>query len=259
MAQVIAELDGTRIYLIADYSVKELCQQVPGCRWDKGAQQWHVPLSWASCKILRAVFQDQLEIGPVLKEWAQIEVEERITPSLALREVLTAEPLDPRLYSFQNAGARFMATSKQALLSDPMGAGKSCQTIFAIKLLQDENGDALPALIVCPTSMRTAWKREFNKWWPEPPVHVVQGTALKRKKIFEEFSVNPGVMVINIEAMRLHSRLAPYGSIALTQAEKTPKELNQIEWGTMVVDESHRLTSPKSKQTRACWAVARGL
>jgi SNF2 family DNA or RNA helicase len=65
-------------------------------------------------------------------------------------------------------------------------------------------------------------------------------------------------VIINIEGTRGHSRLASYGSIHLTDAEKEPKELNEIPFRTVVFDEAHRMKDPKSKQTRAAWAVGHG-
>lgn len=81
----------------------------------------------------------------------------------------------------------------------------------------------------------------------------------------------PGhILVINWENLKLHSRLAPYGSIALKKCEEhggadpkiTPakcevhdKELNQIEFKAVIADEIHRAKNPKSAQTRALWAA----
>ena len=64
------------------------------------------------------------------------------------------------------------------------------------------------------------------------------------------------MFIINWESLRLHSNLAPYGSMALTDTEKEPKELNEIKWESVVADEAHRASDPKSKQTRALWAVS---
>lgn len=76
----------------------------------------------------------------------------------------------------------------------------------------------------------------------------------------EKNGVNPqkpiSVVIINYESVRLHSKLAKYGSIALSEADRTLKELNQVPWACVIVDEAHRLANPKAQQTRAVWAVA---
>lgn len=254
MSIIKAEIVNNRIYIDSEPSNKEECLSIPGCRWDKGTRRWHAPISWATCKALRAVFGLRLEIGDKLSHWAKMELEERITPSLNIREALEAHNhglFDKRLFPFQVAGAQFLFTAKHALLSDPMGAGKTIQVIAAAKART-----AVPALVICPSSMRRTWGREIKKWWPGVPVYVVEGTAAKRNKILAEAGDKPGFVVINWEAVRLHSRLAPYGSLALSDEEKTPKILNQIPFKLVVADEAHRMKDPKSKQTRATWACA---
>lgn len=253
-AEIEITRNGPRIVIEAPASRKEDCQEIPGSRWDKNSRRWSCPVSWASCKTLRGVFGLELEIGEKLSQWAKTEIEERITPSLDIREALEAHchgVFDERLYPFQVAGAQFLFTAKHALLADDMGSGKTIQVIAAAKART-----ALPALVICPASMRRTWGREITKWWPGTPVYVVEGTKTQRDKILSQASDNPGFVVINFEAVRLHSRLAPYGSIALSQEERTPKILNQIPFKLVVCDESHRLKDPKSKQTRAVWSCA---
>lgn len=250
---VYCEIESNRIYITSQMTDREKCKQIPGCRWDKDKKMWHAPVSWATCKVLRSTFMDRLQIGPTLMEWAKLEVTERIAPSVALRDALTvSDPggLVAGLYSFQQAGAHFLITAKHALLGDPMGAGKTVQVIAAAQAV-----NALPMLVICPNSMKRTWGREVQKWWPGVPVYIVEGTAAKRAKIFADAADNPGVVIMNWESVRLHSRLAPYGSIALTDKEKEPKQLNQIPFKLVVADEAHRMKDPKSKQTRAVWAV----
>jgi SNF2 family DNA or RNA helicase len=64
------------------------------------------------------------------------------------------------------------------------------------------------------------------------------------------------VIVVNWDSVRLHSRLAPYGSISLSDAEREVKELNELNPRAVFMDEAHRLKSPKTAWTRAAWAVA---
>lgn len=86
-----AEIEGNRIYIDSALSDKEDCQSIAGSRWSKNARVWTLPISWASCKSLRAVFGDRLEIGPALLDWAQNELTVRISPSMALRDQLILE------------------------------------------------------------------------------------------------------------------------------------------------------------------------
>ncbi len=258
---------GEHILITAEWRLKELCKSLPGASWSPSDQVWRVPLSWTTCLALRSTFRNDLVIGPALSEWAANEVTTRINPSNAFRELETFEG-DEILFPHQRAGVEFLATAKRALLADEPGLGKTAQAIRALKMLHERGEEIFPVLIVCPNTLKKNWAREFTKWWPEVPTQVIKGSAVQRKRQFE----NPAqVFIINWESLRTHSRLAPYGSVALTrcracggQDEKISetrcevhlRELNHIDFKAVIADEIHRSKDPKSKQSRALWSAS---
>lgn len=246
------EIHNSRIYIWSELYDRERIKQVPGANWDSDVQQWHLPLSWASCVAMRGVFGQQLQIGPQLAEWARHYRTHVVEPALTLKPAMEAPELmqsDPELFPFQRVGVRFLETVKTGLLADDMGSGKTIQIIRTIRRL-----GVSKILVVCPNSMKYTWADEFARWDPGRPVSVIDGTAAQRRKAISQ---DADVYVINWESLRLHSNLAPYGSISLTEAEKKPKDLNEIDWDVVVADEGHRAKDPKSKQTRALWAVSK--
>ena len=259
---------GNAIIINAEWRYKELCKSLPGAKWDTKEQHWHVPVSWASCLALRSTFKTDLFIGPRLTDWATNELTNRITPANTLRDLETLEdPSNADLFPHQRAGVAFLKAARRALLADEPGLGKTAQAIRALKALQDSGDQVFPALIVCPNTLKKNWKREFAKWWPDVDVQVIKGSATQRRKQFDQPSQ---VFVINWESLRAHSRLAGYGSVALSRCqdcgghdekisenrcEVHPRELNQIDFKAVIADEIHRSKEPKSKQTRALWAA----
>ena len=158
-----------------------------------------------------------------------------------------------KLFSFQRAGVAFLVKSRRAILADPPGTGKSGQLIRTLQVLQEMGENPFPALVVCPNSLKlSTWARELSTWAPEITAQVVDGNATQRRKQLDSDSM---VFILNWEAVRLHSRLAGYGTIALTDKEKAPKELNQLGIRTVIVDEAHKAKDPTTAQTRAVWAV----
>ena len=264
------ELDesGKHVIINAEWRFKELCKSLPGAKWDTKANVWMVPTSWATCLALRSTFRDDLTIGPRLTEWATNELANRITPANSLRDLETLEdPSNADLFPHQRAGVEFLKTAKRALLADEPGLGKTAQAIRALKKLQEEGNQVFPALIVCPNTLKKNWKREFAKWWPDINVTVIKGSATQRRKQFSDIA---DVYVINWESLRAHSRLAGYGSVALSRCQECgghdekisqnrcevhARELNEIDFKSVVADEIHRSKEPKSKQTRALWAA----
>ena len=258
-----AEVNGDLISVTTEYRDREAIKQVPGFNWN-AAGHWQGPLSWASCKALRGIFGDRLTVGPDLVEWAQNEVDNRVMPSLALREALDA-PGDERLFPPQRAGVAWLRATKRGLLGDPMGTGKTRQLLLAIP------DDGWPAIVICPNGVRGSWRNEVERIWLDCDVRVLDGSAAKKRKALEEIEDGDRTLVVVAwEAVRSLSRLAPYGSIRLrrcvecggvddlvteTKCEVHTKPLNEIPWRTVIRDEAHRAKDPSSKQTRATWAL----
>jgi SNF2 family DNA or RNA helicase len=215
---------------------------------------------------MRSVFKDDLEIGPRLSEWATNELATRVAPANALRDLEDFDG-DQDLFPHQRAGVEFLATARRALLADEPGLGKTAQTIRGLKKIHDSGESVFPTLITCPNTLKKNWQREYAMWWPDARVQVISGSAVARRK---QFDTEADVYVINWESLRSHSRLAPYGSVALTRCvacgghdekisenrcEVHIRELNEMDFKAVVADEIHRSKDPKSKQTRALWAA----
>lgn len=262
-----AEAFDDQIYVQTELRDKELIKQVPGARWDKDKKMWHVPLSWAACVALRGVFGEELQTGDELNQWAVNARHywiDKVAPLHTAMEEASLMESEPNLFPFQRVGVHFLETAGRALLADDMGSGKTIQLIRTIARLQESRGNALPVLVVCPNSMKYTWKAEIEKWYDGVEVAVIDGSKTVRDRVIEEAItiVNPETgedfdapaydfYIINWESLRLHSRLSPYGSIALSEKEKTPGNLNRIPFMAVIADEAHRAKDPKSKQTRA--------
>jgi SNF2 family DNA or RNA helicase len=258
-------------------------KMIPGKKWDRKAKRWTLPKSYAACIVLRELFGDRIVVEPELAAWARSERERR-NEVLSLREALSlagssdyTNGHDNILYPFQIPGRDFLVKARSVLLGDQMGVGKSFQTLSAVRAV-DMIGEAYPVLIVCPNSLKRNWEREIKRWLPEANPFVIQGSAAKRRvQINEAAEADNAVIIVNIEAMKLHSRLSPYGSTRLKRCMEcetktqpgTPdlkesacevheKELNRIPFKVCVLDEAHRVKDPNALQTRAIWNVFHG-
>lgn len=105
--------------------------------------------------------------------------------------------------------------------------------------------------------MKYPWVEEYQKWAPHRRVRVIDGSKSKRvQQISSVLEGETDVLVINWEGLRAHTRLAAYPTVRLTDDEKQPKELNEINFKSVIADETHRAKEPRAKQTRALWAVS---
>jgi SNF2 family DNA or RNA helicase len=274
----VAELndDGTRINVQTVYTEKELIKRVPGALYDGTQKIWHVPKTWPACLQLRGVFGTSLTIGDELRKWATLERTMRVQNILELRDVLTPANVmpcySPDLYPFQAAGVDFFNATGRTLLGDEMGTGKTIQALETLRHAHEHGPDVLPALVICPNTTKYNWEDETARWFPAVRTYVISGGLVQRRKILKAARADPlAIVIINIEGVRGHSRLAPYGSVRLkrcvscsggdvtavseSRCEVHPKELNGFGFKTVIFDEAHRMKEPKALQTRAAWAV----
>lgn len=265
---VVADIDPNQPKKITltdvPFSMKDVCNKVPGLRWDKSVRgnTWRMPLGWANYLSLFSTFESSLRLGPALMEWVEYETTYRISPALYWREQEDAPGLES-LYPFQRVGVQFLKTAGQALCADDMGLGKTRQAIATLMAHYQDGKDPFPCLVVAPNSTKIGWKREFEAVWPGLTVTVVSGTATQRRK---QLSTGAHVVILNWEAVKGHSRLAPYGSVALRRCREcggntdkvTPaschthiKELNTINFKSVICDEIHKMKDGASQQSRA--------
>jgi len=144
-----------------------------------------------------------------------------------------------RAYKHQRVGVGFLLESKEAVLGDEMGLGKSMQIILASSyMLYDKSIDKV--LIVCPNSMKLNWLYEIKKFtsFTGDDITIIEGTPGKRKKQI----LNSGSwMIVNYELLRIED----------TNILDYLKDFSY----SMICDESHRIKSPKAKQSVACLKV----
>lgn len=267
-----ADLVPAGILVQTRFTENDMVKLIPGASYKSEFKGWLLPRTWVACVQLRAVFKETLTIGNDLNAWAHLERELRVNPALERRTLLKPNydlTDGDRLRAFQRAGVDFMRVAHSAILGDDMGTGK---TIQMLALMSEFMPFAvLPALVFCPNSAKLNWADEARKWYRTATPYVVTGGAVNRKKVLIDAAQDPTALVmVNYEAARIHSRLAPYGSIRLkrcpdcggkdpkvrpAQCEVCPRELNNIQFKTVIADEAHRIKDPHAKQTRAVWAV----
>lgn len=262
------EHDGSNVIKIeTTYQDRHLMTELPGGRFNRQLGSWLAPLSWATCLTLRGLFRDRLEIGATLQKWAWETRNNRVEPAYRIRNLLELPADMPfpeldeveknshlKLFPYQRVDVKFLTLNERALLANEPGLGKTGVLIRFLQVLKLTGKEPFPCVVICPNSLKFAvWQRELAAWAPELTVQVVDGSAGKRRK---QLANQADVFIINWDGVRLHSKLASYGQISLTDAERLPKELNDLQPRTVFMDEAHRLKSPQTAWARATWAVA---
>ena len=234
-----------------------LCKQVPGMRAGKldvqrGDVEWTCPASLFHAVVLRSVFRDRLVYDRTLELWGTTQ---RWQEDQRLFTKDNPVPdLDARLRPFQRVGVTWLLGG-DSILADDMGLGKTVQALAALETLP--NLHCQDALVVTTNSMKFKWAEEAAVWAPSWPTVVVDGSSDKRRK---QIATAPKgtLFVVNWESLRIHSRLAGFGSISLSAADKQEKDFNLRDIAVLIADEAHKAKDPKAQQSRALQAVAAG-
>ena len=116
------------------------------------------------------------------------------------------------LYPHQTKAIEWLGQRPKAILALDMGLGKTC--VSALDLV-------VPALVVCPASLKLNWQRELNMWRPELSVQVIKSP--------KDVPNNSDVTVINYDILQ---------KVDLPRAN------------TLIVDEAHYIKNWKAKRTK---------
>lgn len=260
---------GDAIVLDPTWQETELLKLMAGARYSGRTKTWTLPLTWASMVQLRGIFGQHLTYSAALMNWTWDVRRNRVDPSLEMRE-MTEWPSgsDPSgLHSFQRAGVEWMRVASSGLLGDELGVGKTPQALVYI-----HENQLLPALVICPNSVKYHWAKRVPRWCPSATAYVLgRGTANGRKTLAAARQDPTALVIVNFESARVYSRLSAYGSIKLkrcrecdpkygddirtSQCHVHPKELNGFGFKVVIIDEAHRIGDPNTLQTRAVWAA----
>lgn len=117
-----------------------------------------------------------------------------------------------------------------ACLADDMGLGKTLQVLTYLEKLRKRVKKARVLLIV-PASLLGNWQREAEKFAPEMDLSVLHGSsaAVLGRQVLEE------TVFLNITTYGMAARI---------------KELKDIEWSSIILDEAQAIKNPSTKQTK---------
>lgn len=139
---------------------------------------------------------------------------------------------DARLEDYQVYDINKMITLKNCFNRNPMGLGKTVETIVAAKMLR-----AKSIMIVVPKIVAGQWRDQIKVWWPEraDDVFVYGSKDAKKRKVAQG-----SIVIINYEKLL---------------NETTLNKFRSFSWDVLIADEAHRIKNPRSKRTLALKAV----
>ena len=144
--------------------------------------------------------------------------------------------LKVKLYAYQVEGALFAARVGRCLIGDEMGLGKTIQAIAAAELFARHFG-VRRVLVVCPTSLKHQWKKEFARF-AEREVQVVQGLRAQRERQYREEAF---CKIVHYETLARDADLIDAWAPELVIADEAQRIKN---WNTIAARALKRIASP---------------
>jgi ERCC4-related helicase len=143
------------------------------------------------------------------------------------RHPLRTTLLKTELLPYQLDGIAFAAGAGRAVLADDMGLGKTIQGVGVAELLAQQAG-IRKVLIVCPTSLKSQWRNEIERFSARS-CQLVIGTSAERAAQYENDAF---FTVCNYEQL-LRDLLA----------------VERVKWDLIILDEGQRIKNWEAKTT----------
>lgn len=191
----------------------------------------HIRLSLLHLQLFKGKSVMQSFPKPILEKMEQVEAHLQEAHTL-----LTPIPasIQATLRDYQAEGFRWMIRLHTlgwgGCLADDMGLGKTLQTITFLQYLID-SGSTKPHLVVCPVSLIFNWETELRKF--APTISFITYTSQQRD---------------------LHPPDTPHYQVVISSYGMVRSDIElfaAIEWGYIVLDESHTIKNPAAATTMA--------
>lgn len=207
------------IYVTTEYNQRDKLKGLDGV--------WVKNKGWKFPKNLWCMKEIEYHVPDLRHNFSFQTVKEQLQQGFAKLLQLKKAPssnVNPLLRPYQNEDVQYLHHLKSAGVFNEPRTGKTPTTIELLKQLKAEKN-----VIICPASLIWNWKKEFEKWYPEHKVIVVDDIKSKRRKLYDSFTT--GTMIISKDTFKL--------------------DKPDIRFNVAVVDEAHFLRNYKSAQSQA--------
>jgi len=159
---------------------------------------------------------------------------ERLRENHSIKPIPAPAHLKEILRPYQESGFQWLNYLREVrwggILADDMGLGKTLQALSFLHQLKQENG-TLKAMVVCPTTLLFNWQNEITKFTPDLTFYIHHGGTRNRDSL-----LNDKIDVI----------ITTYGTL-----RSDIRQLVEIPFDYVILDESQAIKNPSSKVTRA--------
>lgn len=163
----------------------------------------------------------------------------------ALKHNLRVEP-----YEYQKEGIRFGLDRHRLLIGDEPGLGKTLQSIGVV-----DTAAAYPCLVICPSSLKINWQREFEKFTDKKALVLDNATRTSWPYLLGMGMFS--VAIVNYESLKKFFVWDIKGGKTFSLKDVVfNRDINIFK--SVIMDESHRLKDPSAQQTMFTRGIVEG-
>lgn len=173
-----------------------------------------------------------------------------------LKHNLCVEP-----YPYQKDGIRFGLERRRILIGDEPGLGKTLQSIGIV-----DTAMAYPCLVICPSSLKINWQREFEKFTDKKALVLDNATRTSWPYLLGMGMFH--VAIVNYESLKkffVWDIKGGSSSKGRFDSSKNTFTLKDVVFNrdinifrSVIMDESHRLKDPSAQQTMFTRGIVEG-
>jgi SWI/SNF-related matrix-associated actin-dependent regulator 1 of chromatin subfamily A len=206
---------------------------VTGRRWNSEKKFWTVPHTGQAVEVLKRIGLDTPEIStPEM-------------PKAPNRSEINMTGFGRQLMPFQREGVEFLFSKNgRAIIGSEMGLGKTIQALAYIHA----NPDKLPALVICPASLKLNWAREAQIACPTLSIHIINGGTQYQLPKADLYIINYDIVADKREKKKV---MGPKGMKTISVPIPNTGWWNSLtHCKLMVLDEAHALKNSKTNRTK---------
>lgn len=233
----------------------ECVRRIPAVKWDTKARIWICSTShqWYVDKFIewvkRCGYVQRVDMVNLDEE--AIDLPDVPMPTLDVPHGLLMEP-----YPYQREGIAYALQAKRCIFGDEPGLGKTMQAIGTVFIAK-----AFPALVICPSSLKENWRREFKKFAGVDAI-VLDDNNRKTWQTFWETKKRSGEAMASVFITNYES-LKKFFVQSISEAKRFTLRSVKFDprvdlFRSVIVDESHKCKSSKTKQSKFVQGICKG-
>lgn len=227
-------------------------KKIAGAVYDRDTKSWKIPLAqrkvmialqkWANAKYFKIDTETPQQLGKIPK-----------MPVLNM-DVPLSHPEGFGFREYQEKGVARGLDLKRFINGDEQGLGKTLQSLATLHAAALRGDDVFPCLVICPSSTKINWKREWEMWTDRKAM-VLENKIKDSWHRYHDIDM-ADVFITNYESLKKYF----VASMPIKGKRRRSVDIvmdDRIKlFKSVIVDESHRCKNPSTLNAQLTLRIA---